>query len=149
MVLTMRAHGSCWHFISQKCVCVYIEQAHFYISGWYGSVFYLLNLLCRSACSWTTCPWHGQSWIQAIRTFAADLLKEILLHGRQDANQPALFHVSNNCTIVLTDMCKIAVYMHLKTANVPLKTYPRALAWFQLDEDSLKSFHSLVSLPLI
>ena len=73
----------------------------------------------------------------AFRTFAADLFEEILLHGRQDDDQPALFHVSNN-TIVLTDMCKNAVLMHLKTTNVQLTTYPRTLAWFQLDEDSLR-----------
>ena len=60
----------------------------------------------------------------AFRTFAADLFEEILLHGRQDDDQPALFHVSNNCTIVLTDMCTNAVLMLLKTTNVQLTTYP-------------------------
>ena len=87
---------------------------------------------------------HGQIWVQAFYLFT-----EMLLHSD---DQPALFHVNSNCTIVLTDMtdmCENAVLMHLKTANVQLTTYPWALAWFQLDEDSRKSFQSLVSLPLI
>jgi hypothetical protein len=86
-------------------------------------------------------PCHGQIWVQAFYLFT-----EMLLHSD---DQPALFHVNSNCTIVLTDTCKNSVLMHLKTANVQLTTYPWALAWFQLDEGRQKSFQSLVSLPLI
>eukprot|EP00967_Tisochrysis_lutea_P008022 scaffold9577_cov20-Tisochrysis_lutea.AAC.1 len=72
---------------------------------------------------------HEPAWNQS----AAELLEEALLKGRRDADQPDTIQADDNCTIVITDMCKAAVLTYLKVPGVQLQQFSRVMAYLNVD----------------
>jgi len=84
---------------------------------------------------------HDAAWFQ----MSAEFFEEVLTKGRVDEEDNVMFHAPDNCTFILTQMCKFAIIQHLKTEGVRLQEFSRVLAFFKLDANSLKACEALVS----
>jgi hypothetical protein len=66
--------------------------------------------------------------------------------GRPDEEERDIFHVNDNYTVVLTDMCKAAVVLHLKATGTQLADFSRTMDYFGLSASTLMEYDVYVSM---